>query len=369
MRVIFGGSASRHRRLAVPALVVALVGVVWLLPAAADHLGMAWDAPTTNTDGTPLHDLAGYRVYYGTASTAAVAPPCNSSYVDVEDVPSYHLEGLRRGVRYYFRVTARDSSGQESRCSNQLIGVPGPAPPLFRGQRQADGKTSIPLAGTASWASVVFLGTVRDSDASQPVRLQVEVKPVGTAYTGKVSCQSGPVKNGTPASCTTHDLIPGTGYRWRARTVDSLGLASAWVSYATNPETHADFIAGNHRPTARPTLLLQRHNDGRTLPIGGTAATTTVAFRGTVTDWEAGQDLRLQVEVQRVGAAFTGKVSCQSPLVARGAGAACRVANLAPGTKYRWRARTTDRWGADGPWTPYGGNADTSADFVVTTAP
>jgi hypothetical protein len=31
---------------------------------------MSWDAPTTNTDGTPLTDLASFKIIYGTAATA-----------------------------------------------------------------------------------------------------------------------------------------------------------------------------------------------------------------------------------------------------------------------------------------------------------
>src|SRR3989304_6108420 len=29
---------------------------------------LSWNSPTTNMDGSPLNDLAGYRIYYGTAS-------------------------------------------------------------------------------------------------------------------------------------------------------------------------------------------------------------------------------------------------------------------------------------------------------------
>src|SRR4030067_1427045 len=29
---------------------------------------LTWDAPTTNTDGSPLTDLAGYKIYYGDSS-------------------------------------------------------------------------------------------------------------------------------------------------------------------------------------------------------------------------------------------------------------------------------------------------------------
>jgi hypothetical protein len=36
-------------------------------------------------------------------------------------------------------------------------------------------------------------------------------------------------------------LTHGTSYHWRLRTIDALGIPSAWVSYATNPETQADF--------------------------------------------------------------------------------------------------------------------------------
>jgi len=40
-------------------------------PGSAGVLDASWTAPTTNTDGSPLIDLASYRVYYG-----ASAPPC-----------------------------------------------------------------------------------------------------------------------------------------------------------------------------------------------------------------------------------------------------------------------------------------------------
>ncbi len=36
--------------------------------AFAGTITLAWDAPTTNTDGTPLTDLAGYKIYYGPTS-------------------------------------------------------------------------------------------------------------------------------------------------------------------------------------------------------------------------------------------------------------------------------------------------------------
>lgn len=68
---------------------------------------LAWSAPTTNADGTPLTTLAGYKVYYGTT------PGAYTSLV-VGDVNSYQINGLTKGQTYYFTVTAYDTYGIES---------------------------------------------------------------------------------------------------------------------------------------------------------------------------------------------------------------------------------------------------------------
>jgi hypothetical protein len=53
------------------------------------------------------------------------------------------------------------------------------------------------------------------------------------------------VSSGTTTGCLSSPLDP-AAYRWRARTVDTLGAASAWVSYGGNAETATDFrvVAG-----------------------------------------------------------------------------------------------------------------------------
>ena len=72
-----------------------------------------WTAPTQNTDGSALTNLAGFRIYYGTSSTALtqivqIANPSVSTYV---------VEGLSP-TTYYFAVRAYTSSGAESVNSN-----------------------------------------------------------------------------------------------------------------------------------------------------------------------------------------------------------------------------------------------------------
>lgn len=73
---------------------------------------LSWDAPTTNTDGTALTDLKGYKLYYGSASGSYGAS------IDVRNVTSYTINNLAPGT-YYFAVTAYNTAGTESGYSNE----------------------------------------------------------------------------------------------------------------------------------------------------------------------------------------------------------------------------------------------------------
>ena len=48
------------------------------LPGAVENahssITLNWARPATNTDGTQLTDLAGYKVYYGASSRSYIAP-------------------------------------------------------------------------------------------------------------------------------------------------------------------------------------------------------------------------------------------------------------------------------------------------------
>jgi hypothetical protein len=74
---------------------------------------LSWTPPTQNTNGTTLTNLAGYRIYYGTSSSAmnqriSIANPGVSRYV---------VDGLGAGT-WYFNVRAYTSTGVESAASN-----------------------------------------------------------------------------------------------------------------------------------------------------------------------------------------------------------------------------------------------------------
>jgi len=70
---------------------------------------VSWTAPTTNTDGTTLTDLAGFRIYYGT-SAAALNSTADAAGAATR---SFRVGSLVPGT-YYFSVTAYTSAGAES---------------------------------------------------------------------------------------------------------------------------------------------------------------------------------------------------------------------------------------------------------------
>ncbi len=92
---------------------ILLVSLLFVSHAFAYDVTLSWDPPTTNADGTPLTDLAGYKVYYGNASGNY------TSNLDVGNVTTYTVTGLQPGT-YYFAVTAYDTSGNESDFSNEV---------------------------------------------------------------------------------------------------------------------------------------------------------------------------------------------------------------------------------------------------------
>ncbi len=82
--------------------------------AFAGDVTLSWDAPTTNEDGTPLSDLAGYIVYYGTSSGNY------TTNINVGNVTTYQITNLADGLTYYFAVTAYDTVANQSSYSTEV---------------------------------------------------------------------------------------------------------------------------------------------------------------------------------------------------------------------------------------------------------
>lgn len=81
---------------------------------------LQWRAPTENTDGTPLTDLTGYIIYFGSSSDSLT----HSITLDNPDVSTYSVADLANVVTlqpgniYYFGIIAINSRNLGSNLSN-----------------------------------------------------------------------------------------------------------------------------------------------------------------------------------------------------------------------------------------------------------
>lgn len=75
---------------------------------------LSWTPPTLNTDGTPLTDLAGYKVLYGTQ------PGVYTHELAINDpsATSFTVTGLAPGT-WYFAMKSVDTAGNESAPSGE----------------------------------------------------------------------------------------------------------------------------------------------------------------------------------------------------------------------------------------------------------
>jgi hypothetical protein len=74
---------------------------------------LLWVPPTQNNDGSPLTNLAGYKIYWATSP----GPYPNSITLTQAGLTSYRVESLTPNT-YFFVITAMNSAGVESALSN-----------------------------------------------------------------------------------------------------------------------------------------------------------------------------------------------------------------------------------------------------------
>jgi len=90
-------------------LTAIILSLLFFTPAEAAHLDLAWNA---NTEP----DLAGYRVYYGTASRGYGDP------IDVGNTTSCRLDSLLEGATYYIAYDVYDNESYFSEEVSTDIG-------------------------------------------------------------------------------------------------------------------------------------------------------------------------------------------------------------------------------------------------------
>jgi len=118
-------------------------------PAVAAEVTLAWDPKTDS-------GLAGYKVYYGTASRAY------SSSINVGNVTSYTVTGLTSGA-YYFAVSATYSTGAETALSNEVSTTLSVATPTLTSNKTS---SAISIDGNLSESGWNQANLVRFSNAA-----------------------------------------------------------------------------------------------------------------------------------------------------------------------------------------------------------
>ena len=99
-------------------LVGILLIILFTFGIALGAITLTITPPTTNTDGSTLTDLAGFRIYYGLSSGTY------PNQVDIGNTTSYTFSSLPSGT-YHFVATAYNSENPvgESAYSNELVKV------------------------------------------------------------------------------------------------------------------------------------------------------------------------------------------------------------------------------------------------------
>ncbi|MBW7954128.1 Ig-like domain-containing protein, partial [Candidatus Dojkabacteria bacterium] len=110
--------------------------------------------------------------------------------------------------------------------------------------------------------SVLFVANMSDIDVTDTLTLQIEVRPIGTSFTGiPTHTQSVNMSNpqncsSPPSGCGTIDIpkaqLPAsTEYHWQARIRDNRGGISEWTQFGNNNDGERDFLI-----TGIPTNVL-----------------------------------------------------------------------------------------------------------------
>ena len=268
---------------------------------------------------------------------------------------------------YHWRARTVDVNGAQSNWVNFgvitvdfRVNTPPDAPSATTQTDSLNNLIASP-SGITNDTTVKLGATLSDPDPQlDTVKLNLEVRPVGTAFTDSVTnSEVGLSAQGAHTVSVT--LSPGT-YHWQAQNQDQYDALSGWVAGGT--------FRINAPPNV-PTTPAQADGLG-TLAVNAKTNDTSITFRASVSDPDNApvpttDTVRIEVEVRPVGTAFTNTGSL-SPLVAEGATASTTIGALVPGTDYHWQVRAIDVNGGKSPWVSFGGNAESAGDFRVRSA-
>src|SRR5207302_11404566 len=109
-----------------------------------------------------------------------------------------------------------------------------------------------------------------DPDPADSLHLEVEVRPMGSAFTGMPTQTGGRVANGHIGFVGVAGLANNTGYHRQARTVDQTGRARDWTALDGNPDSPPDLSTPAPVPPNAPPVPSPPQSERSTpLPHGG----------------------------------------------------------------------------------------------------
>src|SRR3569832_766819 len=212
----------------------------------------AGDAILTWNKNTEL-DVAGYKVYYGTASRLYTAS------VNAGNQTTYTVTGLGNQT-YYFAVTAYDLSGNESTYSDEgsksFTGTVDTLPPLI---------TNIASGSIASVSAKVSWST------DEPSNSQVQYG-LTTAYGSSTPLDTTLV---TAHSQTITTLLPATLYHYRVLSRDAAGNLST-----SSDNTFITALLPDTTPPSLPANLIATPVSSSQIDLTWSASTDNVGVAG-----------------------------------------------------------------------------------------
>lgn len=342
---------------------------------AFDRSGSPWVAYSTGSGGS-------IRVAHAQAPPAGAAPPATNAVagrnaatghlrypLDSGTSPRTETGGCSAAIdaRGYCAIAADDGA-------YDAVAAPSGAQPIYTASFRYSQSTGLP--------QLTFVGQSDVAPSTSPVVAEAYNQSTGswTPLATTVDTCAGAAAN---VDCTIVGRPNGP-----ASSFFDVAGPDAWVHLrvrqlaGASPEAlKVDQITASQPPQspAADGSFGQVAPSAGALPTNGWTASSAVRFTANVADYDSGDSDALCVEVQPVGAAFTGTPS--------GCGAAVPYAGTATlatvditgltGAAYHWQAQVRDAAGMTSPWRSYGSNSDGSPpstpaamDFGVdTTAP
>src|SRR2546427_2593126 len=230
---------------------LALAGILFATtPALAGVLDASWTAPTTNSDGSPLTDLASYQVYFAAGASSTPCPsgtfvsvPSPSSQPPAGQTVSTRLTGLTNNTIYNVSVVAVDTGGNPSACSAVVTSANPAAPDI-----------------TVTPTTTVAFGNVNIGSFAEQT-FQVTANRDGVNGTASVPAPF-TIRSGSPFALNNGG-VANVVVRF---TPTNTTLASVNVNFTAGGGSISPAAAGNRHPIRSPPTGSQPGGGGRPLP-------------------------------------------------------------------------------------------------------